>query len=112
MKRTGSIKGIIRNNKNNPLKDVAVAIVSGPSHPDIASISGSDGKFSLSNLTTGKYIIKATGSNAESEEIQVSVYATKEAFVEIWLNSENNDNGTGKKDIFPLDNGANETDEM
>jgi hypothetical protein len=84
----GIITGIIRNANDAPLADVNVLIVSGPSHHDIAAITGSDGKFSLSNLQPGNYVLKAFGE-VESEGIRVPVLSGQIPFVEIWLESDN-----------------------
>lgn len=83
----GSITGIIRNSSRAPLEEVNVMIVSGPPHPDIASVTGADGRFSFNSLRPGKYILKAYGK-VESDEIPVEVLAKQTPFVEIWL--ENN----------------------
>jgi hypothetical protein len=97
----GSIKGIIRDNNNRPVPDVTVMIVSGPSHPDIAPMSDENGNFDLSNLAAGEYRIKAYG-NVESENIPVTVYHKKTAFVEIWLDIGAYNNGDQDKlDIYP-----------
>lgn len=80
----GSITGIIRNADNAPLEEINVMIVSGPSHNDMAVITGRDGRFALNSLQPGKYILKARGK-VESKEIEVEVLPQKIPFVEIWL---------------------------
>jgi len=81
----GSISGIIRNVDDAPLENVNVLIVSGPSHNDIAAITGADGRFKLTNLQPGNYVLKAYGQ-VESKEIPVQVLPQQIPFVEIQLN--------------------------
>ena len=88
MTRTGSIKGVVRDVDNRPIGEVAVMIVSGPSHSDIAALTSPDGSFAFSQLRPGRYAIQARGEQAESDPIQLSVRAAKVAFVEIWLDAD------------------------
>lgn len=80
----GSISGIIRNADNAPLEDVNVLILSGPSHNDMAALTGADGRFILDNLQPGDYVLKAYGQ-VESNEIPVQVLPEKIPLIEIWL---------------------------
>lgn len=83
----GSITGIIRNANDAPLANVNVLIVSGPSHQDIAAITGADGQFSLGSLQPGNYVLKAYGQ-VESDEVPVQVLPNHIPFVEIRLESD------------------------
>jgi hypothetical protein len=83
----GSITGIIRNTHDALLADVNVLIVSGPSHNDVAAITGADGQFSIHGLQPGAYVLKAFGQ-VESGEIPVQVLPTQIPFVEIRLESD------------------------
>lgn len=85
MKTDGTIRGIVRNDSDEPVEDVNVVIVTGPSHPDVAPITSSDGTFDFGNLRPGNYIIKAFSPGVDSELISVRVNARKVSFVEIWL---------------------------
>lgn len=80
----GSITGIIRSSSHAPLEEVNVLIVSGPPHPDMAAVTGTDGRFSFNSLRPGKYLLKAYGQ-VESDEIPVEVLAKQIPLVEIWL---------------------------
>ena len=80
----GSINGIIRDANNGPLENVNVMIISGPSHHDLAAISGADGQFSLQSLLPGNYVLKAYGQ-VESKELPVQVGSQQIPFVEIRL---------------------------
>lgn len=91
----GSITGIIRNANDAPVEDVNVVIISGPTHNDIAALTGADGQFSFTGIQPGDYVIKAFGQ-LESPEIQVQVQTHHEPFVEVWLNDDDgpeDDNG-------------------
>ena len=80
----GSINGIIRDANNTPLENVNVLIVSGPSHHDIAAVTGIDGQFSLGSLQPGNYVLKAFGQ-MERDEVPVQVLPDQTPFVEIRL---------------------------
>lgn len=85
MKLAGRIKGLIRDADDIPIEDVNIVILDGPTHPDIAAITGADGAFGFSRLQPGNYVIKAYGSDLESDDIPVIVLPRKIAFVEVWL---------------------------
>lgn len=85
MKLAGRIKGLIRDADDIPIEDVNIVILDGPPHPDIAAITGADGAFGFSGLQPGNYVIKAYGSDLESDDIPVIVLPRKIAFVEVWL---------------------------
>jgi hypothetical protein len=88
MAGTGSIKGVVRDAGNRPIGEVAVMIVSGPSHSDIAALTSPDGSFAFSQLRPGRYAIQARGDRAASEPIPLNVRAAKVAFVQIWLDAD------------------------
>jgi hypothetical protein len=85
MKRTGTLRGIVKNADDVPLEEVSVIIVNGPSHADIAALTDVNGTFEFGSVQAGNYTIKASGSHTESDLISVRVVAKKIAFVEIWL---------------------------
>ena len=85
MKQTGAMKGLVRDADNLPIGDVSVVIVAGPSHQDIAALTGSDGTFGFGSLQPGCYVIKAYGSDVESDDLPVQILAGQVAVVEIWL---------------------------
>jgi len=88
MRRTGAIKGLVRDADNIPIEEVSIVIVTGPTHPDIAALTGTDGTFGFSGLQPGSYVIKAYGSEVESDELPVRVLPRKIALVEIWLETD------------------------
>ncbi len=85
MKLTGAMKGLIRDADNVPIEDVNIVIVAGPTHQDIAALTGADGVFGFSSLRPGNYVIKAYGIDVESDDIPVRILPRKIAFVEVWL---------------------------
>lgn len=85
MKTTGAIKGLVRNADDVPMEDVSITIVTGPTHPDIAALTGTDGDFYFNSLRPGNYVIKAYGSKVQSDDIPVRVLPRKVALVKIWL---------------------------
>lgn len=88
MKQEGAIKGLVRDADNLPIADVSIVIVTGPSHQDIAALTGSDGTFCIGSLQPGRYVIKAYGRNVESDTFPVQVLARQAAAVEIWLETD------------------------
>jgi carboxypeptidase family protein len=85
MKPYGTIRGIVKDDFDEPVEDINVVIITGPSHPDVAPTTSSDGTFDFGNLQPGNYIIQAYGNNVESDPIPVRVNSRKVAFVEIWV---------------------------
>jgi len=84
----GTIKGLVRDADDVPIENVNITILTGPTHQDIAPLTGADGAFGFGNLQPGNYVIKAFGSEVESEDIPVRVLPKKTAFVEIWLEAD------------------------
>lgn len=88
MRHIGAIKGLVRDADDVPIEDVNITILTGPAHQDIAALTSADGTFGLGNLHPGNYVIKAYGSDLESDDIPVRVLPRKTAFVEIWLETD------------------------
>lgn len=85
MGRTGSIKGVVRDTHNRPLEDAAVMIVQGPTHNDLAALTGADGSFAFPGLRPGRYTIQARAAMRSSNRIPLTVRSAKVVFVEVWL---------------------------
>lgn len=81
----GSIQGRVTDADEQPMEDVTVMIVTGPTHQDIAALTGSDGMFSFSSLKPGNYVLRAQSDSASIDSIDVRVRARRVAFVEITL---------------------------
>ena len=55
----GSISGTVTSKTGRMPAEVTVLIDSGPPHPEIAALAGTDGRFSLPGLVDGDYQISA-----------------------------------------------------
>lgn len=81
----GSIQGRVTDADQQPMEEVTVMIVTGPTHQDLAALTGSDGTFSFSSLKPGNYVLRAQSDSASIDSIDVRVRARRVAFVEITL---------------------------
>jgi len=88
MNLAGAITGLIKDAEDVPIEDVNIVIVAGPTHQDIAALTGADGVFGFSNLQPGNYVIKAFSTDMESDDIPVRVLPKKTAFIEVWLEAD------------------------
>jgi Carboxypeptidase regulatory-like domain len=74
-----SVKGIIQNKAGEPVTDAIVMIIDGSEEfNDIASVSGDDGEFFLSNIVVpGRYVLQIQHKgNAITKEINVQLADT------------------------------------
>lgn len=70
----GSINGKVVDINGNPVKDASVMIVYGANYfPDIASLTNSEGKFSIDCLSYGKWVLSAYGPDGETGKETVTV---------------------------------------
>ncbi|WP_395928705.1 carboxypeptidase-like regulatory domain-containing protein [Arthrobacter sp. RT-1] len=68
------ISGVVWNTPGMPVANARVYFVEGPgSLPDIAALSGSDGKFTLTAPEPGQYTIGCTADDYLPTQISVSV---------------------------------------
>jgi hypothetical protein len=57
-KSRSAIKGrVLRNGR--PVVDASVSIADGPSHPDIAALTGANGEYAFNDLEPGDYAVQA-----------------------------------------------------
>ena len=84
---TGSIRGqVLRADTGRPIADVAITIAGGPGPaPDIAPLSGKDGRFVLDGLMPGEWRLKAAGPAGMAGEAAVKVAAGASSEVAIRL---------------------------
>jgi hypothetical protein len=82
------MRGSITSGRGKPVEDVNVVIAQGPTHVDLAAITGPDGGFDFGQLESGDYVIKAYAAEAESAPIPVRVLPSKVAFVEIVMGAD------------------------
>jgi hypothetical protein len=93
----GKLTGCVRDSDGRPIPDVSVALIEGVSHIDIAAITDPRGNFSLGNLESGNYVIRAYASPEQTYDVKVKVIAGKTAMVEFWFDPDI------VQDIMPLD---------
>lgn len=100
MQSGGIIRGVVRDASNTPIRDVAVMIISGPAHHDIAALTDASGSFDFGDMAPGQYTIQARGAAGSSERIALMVRPAKVSFVQIWLEAGlvNEDPATGEPD--------------
>jgi hypothetical protein len=71
-----SFSGRVVDAAGTPVAEVSISIVDGPgSFPDLASLSGADGRFVLHDLQLGTYTLRLMGPNGQSAEHKVTVTA-------------------------------------
>ena len=100
MKTTGTINGIVRNERDLPLADCSVVILSGPTHNDILPLSNKNGRFSIGDLLPGNYIIKVYSSFSSTDKINVQVRQNRASLVEVWFDTnEKVDSENGEPDF-------------
>jgi hypothetical protein len=76
-----SVKGLLRDNAGQPVKDAIVMIAEGShSHQDIASVTNDSGEFYLPNIVVpGKYTLQIrTGSGTVQKQVNLSNDSTIE----------------------------------
>jgi hypothetical protein len=79
---TGKILGKVTDAAGRPVSGLAVYVVSGPAHADIAAMTADDGTFSLGALAPGSYVVSA------GETVPVRVVARKIVYLEVTLAAE------------------------
>jgi len=80
------IRGVVTDATGNPLADAAVAIAAAPvAVPDIAALTGPDGRFAIAAPAPGGYTVVATapGTGTGTVTVQVDVSGASETEVEI-----------------------------
>jgi protocatechuate 3,4-dioxygenase beta subunit len=80
-----SVTGVVVGNNGRPVGGAQIFVESGPSHPDLVSESNSEGRFHLSNLSPGRYVISATTSDGRTGSVQVRLTGGKDASTRIQL---------------------------
>lgn len=80
------IQGVVTDDAGQPLAEVAVALAEGPGPvPDIAALTGPDGRFAITAPMPGSYTIVATapGSRTGSVTAQVDAAGSPDTNVQI-----------------------------
>lgn len=82
--QTGNIKGIILDSKSKEAIIGASVILKG-STPPLGSPTDVDGKFEITNISTGKHILQISYVSYKSHEIEVTVYPNQTVLIETTL---------------------------
>jgi hypothetical protein len=74
-----AISGVVRDTAGSPVPNARLYFVSGPAAlPDIATLSDSNGKFSLTAPAAGTYTIECSADNYVAAQLSVSVPSAPE----------------------------------
>lgn len=74
--RTYPISGAVLDAHGDPVPGVAVAIADGPGpFPDVAALTGADGRFSFSVSAAGVYTVRGTAADGRRSQSSVEVGA-------------------------------------
>ena len=83
----GSIQGTVTIKSGRLPPEVAVLIDSGPPHPDIAALADETGRFSLTGLSNGEYIISAYVDGVRQATGHVQIHGNEPADVQLVLDA-------------------------
>lgn len=87
------LAGIVVEPTGEPVSEAQVFVASGPSHPDIAAITGENGRFSLGGLEAGRYRVQAEANGFEPATVEMAVGAGRRFEIEIELRRRNGGGG-------------------
>lgn len=76
-----------------PVREAQVFVTGGPSHPDIAAITGENGRFSLGGLAAGRYRLQAEADGFDPTTVEMALAAGRRHEVEIELRRHNGGGG-------------------
>jgi protocatechuate 3,4-dioxygenase beta subunit len=69
----GGVAGMVYDSTGRPLAEAVVMIVDGPTHPDIAALTGDDGSYYYDDLLPGRYQVAANaldrGAQTKTAEV-------------------------------------------
>jgi hypothetical protein len=81
----GRLGGRVVDPHDRPVPEAQVGIASGPSHKDIAAVTGSDGKFDFGDVLAGDYTLRVQAQDFEPQTAAVAVRAGMRANATIRL---------------------------
>ena len=83
------IAGRVLDDRGEPLAKARVFLIGGPaSFPDIAALTGEDGRFALSAPSSGTYQLQAVADGFAPRTVDVAVGGSEEAPRDIRLEAE------------------------
>jgi hypothetical protein len=86
VKKPSVITGVVENAKGRPVAQARIYFVAGPDPlPEIASLTGSDGTFTLTAPSPGTYQIECATDTSAPVRVTVNVTGGKEAQTKIKL---------------------------
>ena len=88
MPELGAIDGVVLGAGARPLAEATIIVVSGPTHPDLASLSAADGSFSVEGLPPGSYVLRVAAEGLEPVEREVQVRAGERSRADVTLGRE------------------------
>lgn len=83
--RRGSVAGRVTGPDGAPVEEARVLVETGPSHPDLAALTGPDGRFRLEGLAAGLYGLRILAGQLAPATARVTVAAGRRAEVEVRL---------------------------
>lgn len=89
------VAGVVLEPSGEPVREAQVFVAGGPSHPDIAAITGENGRFSLGGLLAGRYRLRADADGFDPTTIEIAVAPGRRLELEIELVRRNGSNGGG-----------------
>ena len=81
----GRLGGRVVDTHGEPIEEAQVIIASGPSHVDIASLTGRDGKFAFGPLVPGRYLLRVAAQGCDPSTEDVTVMADMQADMTVTL---------------------------
>jgi len=85
----GQIVGRVVDAEGEPVEEAQLLITEGPTHPDIAALTASDGRFALGGLAAGTYRLRAQATGfAACTAVVVLTPGSRSVFAELALDRE------------------------
>lgn len=92
----GSISGMVTGKKSgNSVKGAKVSLKSKALNFKDKTTTGTDGKYSFSDLSAGNYVLRAKKSGYKNEKTKIDFAEGENAVVDIQLKKEKKDDGNG-----------------
>jgi hypothetical protein len=83
--RRGRLGGRVLGSNSRPVENAQVVVSAGPSHLDIAALTGPEGKFDFGPVVPGRYTLQVQAQNYLPQTADVTVRAGMQADATILL---------------------------